>query len=304
MELAPIPFLGFSDPISSLTHLGAALAALVATVPLLKNGTGNVPRFIALTVYSFTMVFLFSMSGVFHLLERGGEARDVFQRLDHAGIWALIAGTFTPVHVILFRGPWRWPILIFVWSLAITGLVLEVIFFTSFPEWLLLSFFLGLGWIVASSGFQFYRAFRDKSVFLLVMGGVFYSLGAVIDFARWPNIIDGVLGPHECFHILIVAAAAAHWLFIYKWSSHPVSDSITFHFRIFPNRRVLADAIDEAIVFEGESVEHAKQLTVDYVRRKFHISVKPKVTIKYVQEESVDLELAEAANLTSKSGPH
>lgn len=288
----PIPVLGFSDPVSSWTHLLAAACAFFAAFLLLRKGRGNPVRLASLAVFSFSMIFLFSMSGVFHLLERGGVAREVFQRLDHAGIWALIAGTFTPVHVILFRGPWRWPILAVVWTLAITGLVLEVVFFDSFPEWLLLTFFLGLGWLIALSSVQFYRVFRDKSVLLLVWGGLFYSIGAILDFTRWPVFVNGVLGPHESFHLFVVAAAAVHWLFVYKWCDHPVYDTMTFHFHVLPDRRVIADVVDETVLFESASVEEAKQKTVDYVERKFHVSVRPKITIKYFRAESVEIRSA------------
>ena len=98
-------------------------------------------RLAALSLYSFALIFLFSMSGVYHLLAQAGDARAVLQRLDHAAIWVLIAGTFTPIHVILFRGPWRWLILTTVWVIGLLGLIFEAIFFTSFPQWLITSLF-------------------------------------------------------------------------------------------------------------------------------------------------------------------
>ena len=168
--MIPTPMFGFSDPVSSITHLLAAFAALFGAGFLFARGRGNGPRIFSLMVFSFSLVFLFSMSGVFHLLERGSVARDVFQRLDHAGIWLLIAGTFTPMQVILFRGFWRWSILSLVWTFAITALVLEVIFFHSFPEALLLSLFLGLGWLGAISGYVFRRSFGDPSIKYLAAG--------------------------------------------------------------------------------------------------------------------------------------
>jgi channel protein (hemolysin III family) len=99
----PIPFLGFTDPVSSWSHLLAAVAFFIGAFLLCHRGRGNAARVTSLIVFSLSLVFLFSMSGVFHLLERGGTARAVLQRLDHAGIWVLIAGTFTPIHTILFR---------------------------------------------------------------------------------------------------------------------------------------------------------------------------------------------------------
>ena len=102
-----IPFIGFSDPISSWSHLLAAPVAFLGGYFLFKRGRGNKVRLFALGLYTFSLIFLFSMSGVYHLLDRGGAARSVLQRLDYAGIWILIAGTFTPIHTILFRKAWR-----------------------------------------------------------------------------------------------------------------------------------------------------------------------------------------------------
>lgn len=226
--------LGFAEPFSSWTHLLSAAAFLAAGFFLITKGKGSVPRVISLVVYTFSLVFLFSMSGVYHLLDHGGVARDVLRRLDHAGIWVLIAGTFTPIHVILFRGAWRWLILLVVWTIAINGLVLEVIFFKSFPEWLILSLFLGLGWMGTVTGYRFRASFHGESLRLLLFGGVFYSVGAVIDHVNWPVVWPGVLGPHEIFHTLVVGAAFCHWKFIYEWADHPVANTITFHVRILP----------------------------------------------------------------------
>ncbi|RME16373.1 MAG: DNA-binding protein, partial [Bdellovibrio sp.] len=145
MQVISIP--GFSEPVSSLTHLLAAIAAFLGAIFLLRKGRGNKLRLLALGIYSFSLVFLFSMSGVYHLLDPKGAPRMVFQRLDHAGIWVLIAGTFTPLHVIAMRGFWRWGVVLSVWTLAITGLTLEVVFFQTIPEWLILLFFLGFGWV-------------------------------------------------------------------------------------------------------------------------------------------------------------
>lgn len=283
--MTPIPFSGFSDPISSWTHLLAALAATVGAVLLFSRGRGNTARLVSLFIFSFALVFLFSMSGVFHLLERGGEARDVLQRLDHAGIWVLIAGTFTPLQVILFRGAWRWGMLLLIWSLAITGLVLEVVFFTSFPEWLLLSFFLGLGWLGAISVVQFAKVFKGASIRLIVAGGIFYSVGAVIDFMNAPNLLQGVFGPHELFHVFVILGALSHWLFIYEWCHHPIGNTITFEVLIFPDGKVTAQAIGERLRLDADSVANLKSIVMGRVIEKFHSSIRPMVRLRYLKEE-------------------
>lgn len=285
--MTPIPFMGFSDPFSSISHFLAAFAALFGAGFLFAKGRGNGPRVFSLMTFSFTLVFLFSMSGMFHMLERGSVARDVMQRLDHAGIWLLIAGTFTPMQIILFRGFLRWSILFLVWTLAITALVLEVVFFHSFPEALLLSLFLGLGWIGAISGYAFRQSFRDSSIKYLAAGGIFYSIGAVMDFTRWPVIIPGVLASHEVFHIFVILGALSHWIFVYKWCHHPVMNEIVVNVHIFPHNRMIARAVGENLLLEASSIEEIKRLIKVDVASKFHATIQPTIRLRYFQEEHI-----------------
>lgn len=280
-----INILGFSDPLSSWTHLVAAFGFLVASFPLVHRGRGNSGRVFSLVVYSFSLVFLFSMSGTFHLLEHSGEARGVLQRLDHAGIWVLIAGTFTPMHVILFRGPWRWLILLLVWLIAIDGLVFEVIFFKSFPEWLALSFFLGLGWMGALTGYKFRRSFQGESFFWLVAGGISYSVGAICDFARWPVFIDGLFGPHEVFHIFVIMGAVSHWIFIWEWADHPINNQISFQVRMFQDGKFVGEAISENLKVTANNLEELKAKILLSVREKYHSSIQPEIHLRYFNEE-------------------
>jgi len=222
---------------------------------------------------------------VYHLLDPGGVARVVLRRLDHAGIWVLIAGTFTPIHLILFRGIWRWGILLFVWTIAITGLVLEVVFFESFPEVISLCLFLGLGWVGGLTGYKFRNSFRDNSLRFLVGGGVFYSVGAVIDYLNRPVLIVGIVGPHEIFHFFVIFGCLSHWYFIYRWANHPIANRIVFHIHVFPSGRYFAKAVGEPISLESDSLENLKTIIREKVNQAYHKSIVPTVHLKYFQEE-------------------
>lgn len=284
MDYYSIP--GFTDPFASWTHLLAALGFLIGSVILYRKGRGNPVRVTALCVYSFSLVFLFSMSGVFHLLDHG-SGRDVLQRLDHAGIWILIAGTFTPIHVILFRGIWRGLILSLIWTIAITGMVLEVVFFKSFPESLILSLFLGLGWFGALTGYHFRRTFHGESLQFLLAGGICYSVGALIDFVRWPVPWHGIIGPHDIFHILVVAGAYFHWRFIFDWADHPVANTLQIHVRVFPNNLYIGESIGDQIRVEATSAEALKAELKRVIKEKYHESIIPNVHLRYSQEETI-----------------
>lgn len=280
-----IEILGFSDPFSSISHFLAAFAFLIASVPLFYKGRGSTARLTALSIYSFSLVFLFSMSGTFHLLEHSSISRAVLQRLDHSGIWILIAGTFTPLHVILFRGFWRWLILLVVWTIAINGLVFEVIYFKDFPEWLALSLFLGLGWMGTLTGYKFRASYKGESFRWLVAGGIFYSVGAIIDFLQSPQLFKGYVGPHEIFHIFVIMGAVAHWIFIWDWADHPISNTITFEIRQYPDGHAVGEAMNDHIRVSAKSVESLKQEIISIVRKKYHASIQPEIHLRYFQEE-------------------
>jgi channel protein (hemolysin III family) len=212
-----ISFLGFSEPISSIVHLLSALFFLVAgTTMIYKSNLHRLPL-AGMVIYIFCAVFLFSMSGVYHLLEKETTANYVLRILDHAGIYLMIAGSFTPFQLILLKGAKRWGVLIPIWILAITGLTLTAIFFDSMPEWLLLSFFIAMGWLSLFTVY-FIRKIDFLSVKYIFSGGVLYTVGAAFDFLRWPNLIDGVLAAHELFHLFITAAAMVHFKRIWDLS--------------------------------------------------------------------------------------
>jgi channel protein (hemolysin III family) len=213
MEIYPIP--GFAEPFSSLSHLLSTAIFLVVGGFLLRRGRGSALRLLSLGIFVFSTVFLLSMSGVYHLLTPGGTGRMVLQRLDHAAIFAIIAGSFTPVHAILFTGWGRWGVLLLIWTLATTGITLKVIFFDSIPEGLGLTFYLGLGWIGLASGITLWRRFGGGLVRPLVYSGLSYTLGGVLEFLRMPVLIPGVLGPHELLHIGVLAGIAFHFRFLF-----------------------------------------------------------------------------------------
>lgn len=210
----PESVLGFADPVSSWSHLLGAAAAIIIGPRLVFAGRGHAGRVWALIVFVVAVVFLLAMSGVFHLLPRDTVARAVVQRLDHAGIFALIAGTFTPAHVMLFRGWRQWLPIVLVWTAAIIGITLKTIFFNDIPEGLGLSFYLGLGWIGAISGLLIWQQYGFRFMELLIAGAIAYTAGAVCEYLRWPAAIPHVLGPHEIFHLAVLGGVACHWGFL------------------------------------------------------------------------------------------
>jgi len=205
---------GFTDPFSSIVHYIAAFIFMIIGLYLLLKKTGNKREFISVGILVISTVAMLSLSATYHLLDLGSTGRAVLQRLDHAAIFVLIAGTFTPIHSILFQGFLRWGILTIVWIMAICGIVFKSIFFNDMPEWLGLIFYLGMGWFGLLTGIVLARRFGIHFIKYFLFAAAAYTIGAIIEFLRFPVLIPGVLGPHEIFHIAVITGIACHWYFV------------------------------------------------------------------------------------------
>lgn len=157
---------------------------------------------------------------MYHLLAHGA-GRDVVQRLDHAAIFILIASTFTPIHAILFVGPWRWGMLLFIWAFAACGVSLKSIFFTSTPEWLGVSLYVAMGWIGLASMIALVRRHSFQFIAPLLFGGLAYTAGAAIELFDPPALIHRVLRSHEVFHLAVLAGLGLHWRFVWRVAGLP-----------------------------------------------------------------------------------
>ncbi len=207
MGIVSIP--GFFEPFSSLLHLLVAAMILVVGRRIVRVGRSKAER-VALGVFVFGAALLFGVSGTYHLLHVQGQGRAVMQVIDHAAIFVMIAGTFTAIHGVAFRGPWRRWFVAVVWVLAVTALTLKTIFFDSMAEWFSLTLYLGLGWVGIISAWVLWKRRGWSGVRWLLWGGVAYSVGAAYDFAGGPAWIEGVIGSHEVFHIAVVVGALFH----------------------------------------------------------------------------------------------
>ena len=209
------PVLGFCEPISSWLHVGGAVVAGLSARTLYRSAA-TPGATLALGVFAAAVVLSLAVSGTYHAFDIDTTAREVFRRLDHAFIWVLIAATFTPVHVILFRGPWRWGMLSVIWACAAAGVILKTVFFADVGDGLGLALYLILGWMGAISAGKLWRQDGRRATHLLLTGGLLYSIGGAASVAEMPVIIPGYLGHHELFHLAVLAALYAHWRFMHS----------------------------------------------------------------------------------------
>ena len=222
-EMLVISIPGFSDPVSALTHLvGSGVFAVLGFFLVRKgrraDGSWWNWRMTGLTVFAFAAVAQLGISGAYHILQPGLAPRLVMQQMDHAAIFVLIAASFVPVHAILFRGWRRWLILLILFSVAATGITFNFFYFSGLPEIFGLMFYIAMGWVGGYSGYALYRRYGWEFIRPLAWGGIAYTFGGTIEFLRWPVLFEGVVGPHELFHLAVLAGLAFHFRFTFSFA--------------------------------------------------------------------------------------
>lgn len=208
---------GCYEPVSCWTHLLAMPVFAVLGYRLLRRGRGSVGRSAGLFVLVISTLWLLAMSAVYHMLAPG-TARSVMRQLDISAVFALIAGTVTPVHVVLFRGIQRWLPLLLIWSVAVVGIVVRILYRERLPFGVGNGIFLVMGWGGLISCVVLARRYGYPFVRPLVWGGIAYTVGVLILGSHWPNPIPGVVTSHELWHLAVLVGLSLHWRFVFQFA--------------------------------------------------------------------------------------
>jgi hemolysin III len=194
--------------------------AFVSSVPLgvaLVVAAEDVRARIAVTVYAVSLVALFGISALYHRVNwRSLTARRWMRRLDHSMIFVVIAGSYTPFALLALHGPLAVAILVAVWAGALGGVVLNLVW-SSAPKWLRAMLYVALGWVAVAALPQLAAAIGTGGLTLVALGGVLYTLGAVVYSVKRPDPVPSVFGYHEIFHALVTIAAALQFAVIAFW---------------------------------------------------------------------------------------
>jgi hemolysin III len=205
VELEQVPLL------RGVFHLWAFVAAIAAGTVLVVLADG-VLEIVSSWVYAAGLAAMFGASALYHRFPWRSAARRVWaRRLDHSTIFVFIAATYTPFALLGLAGAMRWLVLVLVWAGAVLGLVLELAWIDS-PRWLSAVAYLAVGWVGVLTIPQLFSGMGVAVAVLLLVGGGLYSVGAVIYATRWPDPFPRVLGFHEIFHVLVVAAAVTQFV--------------------------------------------------------------------------------------------
>ena len=206
-------YFALREPFSAWSHVLWLILSLPATVILWRRCHGDVSKQLSFLVFGLSLTACYLGSALYHGVHVKEDRIGLFDRLDHVGIHLLIAGSYTPIAWNLLRGPWRWGTLAAVWSttLVASGLLLANIRLSRPLE---TCEFLALGWLSLFCYYELARTHSIRSLSPLVFGGVFYSIGALLNLLHWPVIWPGVVGSHEVFHLWVMAGSFAHYWFM------------------------------------------------------------------------------------------
>jgi len=209
------------EPVNGLTHLGGAIAAMFGQIALLIVGWSGTAKIVSLLVYGLSLITLFSASAAYHLTKAKPPILQTLRKLDHSAIYLLIAGTYTPFCINAFTGFFRWGLLVIIWSIALVGIVFKI-FYVKAPRWLNAAVYVVMGWLCVSAVGQMSAALPVKSMVWLIVGGVVYTLGAVIYATKILNFVPGKFGFHEVWHIFVLLGALAHFVSVMALLVEPV----------------------------------------------------------------------------------
>lgn len=190
-------------------HLGTAPVALLAGSALVILAPTLQARF-TIAIFTLSAVALFSVSATYHTINWSPGVKKILRRLDHANIFLIIAGTYTPLTVIWLADRTAQILLTLVWGGSILGLLFRIFWLTA-PRWLYVPIYIALGWAALIYLPDFYQTAGGLIVGFILAGGVLYSVGAIIYAAKWPNISHRYFGFHELFHSLTIAAFFCHY---------------------------------------------------------------------------------------------
>ncbi|MGB8355074.1 MAG: hemolysin III family protein [Chthoniobacteraceae bacterium] len=196
---------------NSVSH-GFGFAALAAVSPYLISSASrryHDPAIVAgVCIFASTAMFLYLASTVFHALPYGGRAKKAFAVIDHAAIFLMIAGTYTPFTLGVLRGGWGWSLLGVVWAFALAGVCLKLLHGVDRHRTLSLALYLGMGWLVLAAIGRVWARMPHAGFLLLVTGGVLYSAGVPFYTSK------KTLFHHFVWHLFVIGGTACHFLAI------------------------------------------------------------------------------------------
>lgn len=212
--------LKIKDPGSAITHFIAMALAILAAGPLLIKAAKDPGPFhiAALAVFIVSMILLYAASTTYHTLDISPKINLFLRKLDHMMIFILIAGTYTPVCMIVLGDKVGWFLLGLVWTIAIAGIIIKACWITC-PKWFSSLLYIAMGWVCVLAFTRIVQALPPAAFGWLLAGGIIYTIGGVIYALKLPlfNSRHKYFGSHEIFHLFVMGGSLCHYIMMYEF---------------------------------------------------------------------------------------
>lgn len=205
------------DPGSAITHFIGMLAALLCAAPLLAKAPDAI-HIVSLAIFISSMILLYGASATYHTFDISKKANTLLKRIDHMMIFILIAGSYTPVCLIVLNGKTGYLLLSIIWSIALIGIIIKCCFIFC-PKWVSSILYIAMGWTIVFAFAPLLKALPQQAFLLLLAGGLIYTAGGVIYAIKLPFLNEDhpYLNSHVIFHIFVLGGSLCHFLFMYHY---------------------------------------------------------------------------------------
>lgn len=208
------------DPGSAITHFIGMLMAIFAAIPLLLKAAREPGHIyvISLAIYAASLILLYAASTTYHTFDRSEKMNTILKKIDHMMISVLIAGSYTPICLLVLDRKTGIPLLILVWGIALTGILIKA-FWVYCPKWVSSVLYIGMGWICVLAFTQLLNNLSSAAFAWLLAGGIIYTIGGIIYALKLPifNNRHKNFGSHEIFHLFVMGGSACHFVVMYAY---------------------------------------------------------------------------------------
>lgn len=208
------------DPGSAITHFIGMLMAIFAAVPLIIKAAQESSRIylVSIIIYAASLILLYAASTTYHTFDRSERVNRILKKIDHMMISVLIAGSYTPICLLVLKGKTGIILLSIVWGIAIVGILIKA-FWVYCPKWVSSVLYIGMGWTCVLAFTQILNAMSPAAFGWLLAGGIIYTVGGVIYALKLPlfNLKHKNFGSHEIFHLFVMGGSACHFIVMYAF---------------------------------------------------------------------------------------
>lgn len=204
------------EPFCSVSHGAGIVFSTAALIILLVLSAGKPLHLLAFSIYGISLMTLYAASTLYHSLRVSPKVEKRLARFDYCAIYLLIAGSYTPVCLLVLNNVWGWGLLGAVWGLALMG-ISGCIFWKNNPDWLRMTLYLVMGWLVVIAMAPLRQALPGAALQWLIAGGLAYSAGAVILAIDRPHLWPGKFSAHDLWHLFVLAGSSCHFVMMLRF---------------------------------------------------------------------------------------